>query len=256
MRPAILKGCHPGISSAALAAGLRQVVPVFASREVPSSWAPGVPGFDKQVTSYINASSAKSSSSDLFVIMIGGNDVAAGLTAALAAQNPNEVANAITYGLGQLQSGISKLILDGASHFLIANMPDVAATPRVQGQGAAVIGGVNAFVGGWNAGFNSLIMGLQANPSLDIDVLDLYGLGSQASALFAARGISNPVNGACLPANAADCRSYYYSDPFHPSSTVHSMIADAATRAVPLPGTIALFGLGLVGLISLRRKAA
>ena len=213
----------------------------------------GVPGLGDQVGFYLSSplSGAKSNSADLFVIVIGGNDI----QAALESGNPGA---GLATGLANLRTEVGRLYADGARHFLIANMPRADLTPRVRELGFSAP--FKLFEDGWNAGFNQLIGGLSAGlVGSDIDVLDLAGLGSLSTAQFAALGITNQDD-ACFTAPIGSlmrtCRSSLYSDSFHPTSLAHTAIANLALNAIPLPGTAALLGLGFLGFAALRRKAA
>ncbi len=215
----------------------------------------GIDGINTQVSTYIAATSARSSASDLYVIMIGGNDVGAGLTS-------GDPGAAIRQGLGNIAGAVQSLYADGARHFLVANMPDVAATPFVRSQGAAAVGGSQFFANAWNAGWTTTMNQLSAGlPGIDLDRLDFTALSTFATANASALGFTNItdtcfVNATTLPPQTTlqDCSKFFYSDDFHPTVRAHSVIADFAIAAVPTPGVLALMGLGLVGLVATRRK--
>ena len=215
----------------------------------------GVPGLGDQVGFYLTSplSGARSNAADLFVIMIGGNDIQAAL------ESGNAPAGLAT-GLANIRSAVGSLYADGARRFLIANMPRADLTPRVQSFGPGVVAGFKGFEDAWNANFNALIGGLSVGlVGSDIDVLDLASLGSLTTAQFAAFGITN-TRDACFDVAAGAqmrvCRESQYSDSFHPTSRAHTIISDLAFNAIPLPGTAALLGLGFLGFAALRRKVA
>jgi outer membrane lipase/esterase len=214
----------------------------------------GIDGINTQVSTYIAATSATSSANDLYVIMIGGNDVGAGLAAA----NPGLE---IQKGLTNIANAVQSLYADGARHFLVANMPDVAATPYVQSLGAAAVGGSQFFVNAWNAGWTTTMNQLTALPGIDLDRLNFTALSAYATANASALGFSNTTATCFVDATTnppqttlQDCNKFFYSDNFHPTVRAHSLIADFAIAAVPTPGVLALMGLGLVGLVATRRK--
>jgi outer membrane lipase/esterase len=214
----------------------------------------GIDGINTQVSTYIAAFSTTSSANDLYVIMIGGNDVGAGLVS-------GDPGLAIQQGLTNIATAIQRLYADGARHFLVANMPDVAATPFVRSQGPAAVGGSQFFANAWNTNWTSTMNQLSALPGIDLDRLDFTALSSYASVNAATLGFTNTtdtcfVNPTTSPPQATlqDCSKYFYSDDFHPTVRAHSVIADFAVIAVPLPGVLSLLGLGLVGLVATRRK--
>jgi outer membrane lipase/esterase len=214
----------------------------------------GIDGINTQVQTYIAATAATSSANDLYVIMIGGNDVGAGLTSG----NPQL---AIQQGLTNIANAVQSLYADGARHFLVANMPDVAATPFVRSQGAAAVGGSQFFANAWNANWTLAMNQLSALPGIDLDRLDFTALASFATTNASALGFTNItdtcfVNATTTPPQTTlqDCSKFFYSDDFHPTVNAHSVIAEFAVRAVPAPGALALLGLGLVGMLALGRK--
>jgi phospholipase/lecithinase/hemolysin len=193
---------------------------------------------------------------DIFVIMIGGNDIQPGLESGNAA-------GSIASGLTNIRNAVLDLYQNsGARHFLIADMPAASSTPRVQGLGLSSF--FREYEAGWNANFAQMIAGLNGSlGGIDVDVLNLSAIASYTDVQLSALGF-NPLvkNNACfdigatppvLTGVASRCAGYLYSDPFHPSSAGHSVIANLALRAVPLPGSVALLGLGLLGLIGSRR---
>ena len=174
-------------------------------------------------------------------IMIGGNDVA----------NTLGDAAALLSGITSIVTQVTNLYSLGVRQFLVANVPDIGATPRFRGLGAATANFATYWTTQWN---NALAAALQnlALPDAEIDVLDLFGLGRDPAILAQFSNTTDPCfTGASV---CADPASYFYWDAFHPSSSSHALIADAAFVAVPEPGTLALFGIGLFVLGTCRRR--
>jgi outer membrane lipase/esterase len=240
----------------------------------------GLPGLGDQVAFYtsgitgVRPAGAAPTANDLFVIMMGGNDVNPALVAANTARGiaiaggsteaqanliaQNIVGSAITDGLANIRASVATLVGRGASHFLIANMPDVAATPNVRdGFGGAFVAPVQDFTNAWNGGFNQSIAGLRAAlPSVDIDVLDLYGLATKPASFYTQLGFTNTTDFCFREASlVANCANWFYSDNFHPTTGAHAVIAREALAAVPVPGALLLVLAGLAGLVGVRRKA-
>jgi phospholipase/lecithinase/hemolysin len=220
-----------------------------------------LPGLDLQVATYIGAPGV-SKSEDLFVIMIGGNDVKPALEAAAMASSPAAsglaIGTAVANGLGNIQAAVNALYADGGRRFLIANMPDVGSTPNVRLSGPAAVAGANAVVDLWNANFRDLILGLNGKAGIDVDVLDMYGLAKISPAYYQSLGFTDLTNTCFVSATTAtlqNCSTYFYSDDFHPTSAAHSIIARTALAAVPVPASLALVLVGFIGLFLSRRKA-
>jgi outer membrane lipase/esterase len=219
-----------------------------------------VPGLGGQVATYLSPAGPAGSSqaSDLFAIVIGGNDLRAALVAA-AQPGANAQAifgAAIANGMTIIDKAVRDLYNDQARHFLIANMPDVSKAPETKTNGAGAVGGALLFEQLWNQAFASEILSLSQLNGIDVDVLDLFGLAQRSNAFFAQAGITE-LNTPCFAAAnpAAACPSAFFSDTLHPSSAAHRLIALEAISAIPLPGSLALLMFGLSGLlIGLRKR--
>ena len=210
--------------------------------------ASGVPWLNQQVGQYLLGGTPDAQT--LFSVMIGGNDV------------PEILGNAaaIQAGIANLTASIDALYAAGGRQFLVANVPDIGATPRFQEvdqqqPGAAAL--ATATTMQWNMALDAALAALNLADAR-IYFLDLYALGSDPTFLA---GFANTTD-ACLTDQGmcADPSTYVYWDSFHPSSTAHAAFARVASSAigVPEPGALVLmlFGLGGMALASRRRARA
>lgn len=205
--------------------------------------AAGAPWLDQQVDLYLGTG-APPSANTLYSLMIGGNDVANNLL------SPN-----VGSGISSIITSLTDLYNAGGRQFLVANVPDIGATPEFQGRGpdAAALASLRTVQ--WNLALDAALESL-ALPGASIGFLDLYALGKDPELLA---GYANTTD-ACLTATSvcADPTQYFYWDSFHPTSRSHASIADFAARAVgvPEPDTYLLFAIGLASLAWCSRKRA
>lgn len=205
----------------------------------------GAPWLDQQVGLYATTGTPPSGRT-LASVMIGGNDVANNLT------NPSATTDGINSIITQL--GILRDL--GVSDIIVANVPDVGATPRFQELDAAAPGTAGLATASTLAWNTALMAALSDFDSMgtNVGLLDLFGLGQDPMLLSSYTNLTDPCfTGSSVCANPAE---YFYWDSFHPSSTAHAQIARAAFLVtVPVPGSLALLCLGFTTLLlGARRK--
>ncbi|MEJ2516136.1 MAG: SGNH/GDSL hydrolase family protein [Gammaproteobacteria bacterium] len=181
----------------------------------------GVPWLDQQVGVY-GLTGAAPDADTLVSIMIGGNDVANNLGNAAA----------LEAGIASIVTQMTNLYGRGVRQFLVANVPDIGATPRFQDIDA-VAPGTAAFATmwtmQWNAALEAALDQLEL-PGAVINFFDFYSFSRDPDLLA---GFANTTD-ACLTDTSicSDPASYFYWDPFHPSSTSHALLADGLYRAL------------------------
>ena len=190
--------------------------------------AAGLPitGLQWQVGAY-NSVFGNVADNTLITISAGGNDMFNSRNATQAALN---IAGAISY-----------LISIGADDFMIMNL----ATTQ---QPAPYVAWMNEF----NAALSASLGILDAsNPDVDLYLLDLTKLTldvDNSTGTWLANCAANPA--------ACEGITYAWWDTIgvHPTTEVHAQIGAYAASMVPEPATLMLLGLGLLGLLSIRRK--
>jgi outer membrane lipase/esterase len=225
---------------------------------------------NQQVSSYLSNSGGTASSTALYAILIGGNDIAAIIgDAAAPGANPADVIGAgVTAGIGSIVSQVQTLYGAGARNFLLFNAPDVLPTPRFQSTLASLPDNTfragltfvaNSTTAAWNSAFANAVLALRAGLNgEDIDTVDLFGSGSATLANLAAFGYDGSTAPCYVSPSmiCSDPKTRYFWDPFHPGSTVHTQVAGLALAAIPLPGVVGLLALGLGVAVFMRRRTA
>jgi len=213
--------------------------------------------FGEQVAFY--ASTGRRFTSDqLVLVTFGGNDLRDELAAFAATRGGDPVD--LRPAVDALTAGLRTLGSLGARNFVVTGLPDIGQLPEVTGNGAAP---PNAFASGQSSALNDLFRveasALAGANGWNFGFYDLY---NQQRAIYAdptAYGLPATLNrtNACLrtPGAAPACDGYVYFDDIHPTTDLHSAIAQGISRlgvveaAVPEPGTWAamVLGFGLMG---------
>jgi phospholipase/lecithinase/hemolysin len=226
-----------------------------------------------QVSAYIAGPNAPAGA--LFAVWAGANNLLQALAVAAAIPDPVAAATFLSAQTSGAVTGtlteIGRLVGDGARDILVLNMPDLGLVPRFAAAGPAGVAAARAVSQGYNAGLAAGLAALDAIPGVRILTLDVYGVFTKLVANPAGFGFSNvtapcvtgPIPAlyttpaaatvACTPAQAAVS---LFWDPIHPTAAAHALIAQAALQAVPAPAAAGLLGIGLLGLVALRRRGA
>jgi outer membrane lipase/esterase len=216
----------------------------------------------QQVGTYRIATSSTADPNALYLIFVGGNDVA---NATLQGTGATAIASAVGAELAAVQS----LRSAGAANFLVVNVPNIGITPRFAQGSPALAPTATTLTQLYNSTLASGLAGLNLGGA-NVTLFDLYGFNTRVLANAGRFGLTNltdpcftnaPLSAATTAAcgaGAANIGGFAYWNEFHPTGNVHALWAEGFERAlgvrVPAPSPAALMLFGLAGLPLLRAR--
>jgi phospholipase/lecithinase/hemolysin len=201
----------------------------------------GAPNLLTQVALYLGAGHVPAPDT-LFTVWVGANDfLNAGQT------NPAVPVSNVSTAIGTLAAA-------GATRFLVPNLPDLGDIPGSLPLPPEARAALNALSAEYNEGLLFELGMLELVLGVEIDLLDVAGVYRAVRADPAAYGFTN-VTTAALDDGVLDGAGYLFWDDLHPTTAGHLLLGDRAFAAVvPEPATVALAGVGGVGLLAARRR--
>ena len=199
-------------------------------------------GVANQVNSFANScSNCFVPDESLFVVWAFPNDVFS--NAVTGALTPTAL---ITTGVTNITNAIQLLVAEGATHFLVPNMPDLGNTPGFLGNTD-----LTALTLAFNAALSGALTALdQAMSQVEITQFDTFATLSDVIANQAKYGMSN-VSEQCvqhLQDGTCDPDNWLFWDGVHPTTAGHAILGAqfAAAITVPEPASLWLMALALV----------
>lgn len=207
-----------------------------------------IPNVQNQISSFLSSRPGGITDPNaVYWIEGGGNDV-------LPASQSADVPAAIGVIVNNIATEILTLAGSGAKNFVIVNVPNVGATPRVQAMGAAAAAGATAITMGINQGLLQALTSIGgSNPSLNLQLLDFFSLGNMVAANPLAYGFTN-TTAPCLTETTlcSNPDQYLYWDSFHPTAAVGRLVA---SFYIPEPSTLLLLLLPIAAIGFSKRKS-
>jgi outer membrane lipase/esterase len=188
------------------------------------------------------------------VISGGGNDARDAFALAAGGGDPTSLIAAYASDIGSI---ITDLETAGAHDILLVNVPDIGMTPAIRAYGASGMALASWVAGAMNTALNSMLGTLSPAMTDGIRVLDTFTLVDDIVADPAAFGMTD-VTSACAFSQACidNPDTTFFWDGIHPTTAGHAILARAALRTVPEPGTVLLIAIAALALLAFRPRRA
>lgn len=192
-------------------------------------------GLVGQVGMYVAGSPQIDSEETLFTIWIGANDL---MEFGRGEYYTTEPYVMIAGAMTSITDAVVSLYSQGASHFLILNLPDIAKSPGYNKRSPEEIASVTQLVQAYNGALTANIEKLEA--SLDGITIDSYDMFAYLGEIIDSGTFVN-VTDTYMELDAegnktgnvnGDAADYLFWDSIHPTTRAHEIIADKLDEAI------------------------
>lgn len=216
------------------------------------------PGLDYQKAKLVLDHAEMFGARPLVSIMTGANDLMAAVARGDFLTVASEAADAIA-------AAAREIAQHGVGDFLIANMPDLANTPRYTLFSPELRQDAHDAAVAFNDQLAGNIGAMRAD-GLNVAVLDLWSVLGAIQAQPAEYGLADPLTPCLFPSEAgipacddAESVTRLFFDAVHPNLRVHQAFGDAVSVAlapapIPLPGGLPLLIGGILAFAGVARR--
>jgi phospholipase/lecithinase/hemolysin len=218
-----------------------------------------VANLQTQVSSYVTLAGGTGSSTVLYTVWAGGNDVIDYITDGMP-NTPAAIDQHATTMAANIATAVTTLFNTGARNFLVANLPALGDKPdyvNTPNQAFA-----NDIVTTYNPKLSQALANLEVQfPEIKLTSWDVYSDFNEMLHNPGNFGFTNVTVGAFSSTGpypgtvVADPGQHVFWDHTHPTAPGHVLLGQYAYAAlVPEPASLALVGVGIAAVVSLRRK--
>lgn len=224
-----------------------------------------VPNLQAQIGMY-QLQGLPATSTDLFTVLAGANDMIAVLSAPTTPANPQALDVAGVNAGNAVATNVGLLVAAGAKNIVVAGLPNLGATPRSLASGGP--GGAGATFGlrassAFNVQLQSRLQALaSASPDVNFTYVDLQGILDRVVQDYRILGYNNVSSYYLAPAAAGggqgDPNGYVFFDDIHPTAKTHALLAAIVLEELnpePVLGWAATEGSTALALESLAQSA-
>ncbi len=205
-----------------------------------------LPGLLDEVDAFTALNPKGANPKSLYVVFAGGNDfltLPPTLFKGLAMGNLESfitLSGAIVQSVQNIATAVTNLALQGAGTIAIANLPNLGRTPLPIQQGTSLV--ATAFSIGFNVVLEKTLAQLERSlraksSNVDLVQVDLFSLGESIAKRPQEFGFTNLTDPLIkqLANNPKNPQGFFYWDDFHPTTQVHTLIADTFARSLSKP---------------------
>ncbi|MDA3897973.1 MAG: SGNH/GDSL hydrolase family protein, partial [Desulfobacteraceae bacterium] len=190
-------------------------------------------GLDTQVTDYLAGNDPYNGTQDLpidpldpadtlYVIWIGANDMMAYLSSP-----DGDPTDEITAAVTRIGTQMGLLAADGATNFLVLNLPDLGATPYLISSGTTAQAGATALTQAFNSALTSALVGFESGSGLTVNTADAFFIMHNLTAIDM---FDNETDMYVSASGTPDPKDYLFYDGIHPTTHAHLVMANILTN--------------------------